>query len=177
MEAKLKALREVEQIYRLSKKWTRNMPDEKRPNFERMADTVFRKAMESDARGATMPVNVRAGRHMHEHDERSARLIERTLKTGEYGPDALHSFQSGRVLQSKRRQHYRKPTRQAGDVRVRHVVQHPAVDIQYPHGHLQGAGFVPSMHETPPLRSLKPAPGQAAPAELPKTDSIKTSYQ
>ena len=38
MEAKLKALKEVEQIYRLSKKWKRNMPDEKRPDFERMAD-------------------------------------------------------------------------------------------------------------------------------------------
>ena len=177
MEAKLKALREVEQIYRLSKKWTRNMPDEKRPNFERMADTVFRKAMESDARGATMPVNVRAGRHMHEHDERSARLIERTLKTGEYGPDALHSFQSGRVLRGKRRTHFARPQVQPADFSVRHLVQQDE-DILYPHGHMQGSGFVPNMHDPTraPLRSLKPAAGRT-PAELPQTDSIKTSYQ
>ena len=123
MEAKLKALKEVEQIYRLSKKWKRNMPDEKRPDFERMADTIFRRAMETPGRDDYMRVNVREGRHMHEHDERSARLIERTLKTGEYGPDALHSFQSGRVLTGRRRRRYPKPVRQPGDVRVRHVVQ------------------------------------------------------
>ena len=177
MEAKLKALKEVEQIYRLSKKWKRNMPDEKRPNFERMADTIFRRAMETPGRDDYMRVNVREGRHMHEHDERSARLIERTLKTGEYGPDALHSFQSGRVLTGRRRRRYPKPVRQPGDVRVRHVVQHVATDIVYPHGHLQGSGFVPSMHEHAPMQSLKPAAGQAAPAELPQTDSIRTSYQ
>ena len=83
MEAKLKALKEVEQIYRLSKKWRRNLPDEKRPDFERMADRVFRQAMEAPARSNHQRVNVRAGKHMHEHDRRSARLIERTLKSGD----------------------------------------------------------------------------------------------
>ena len=178
MEAKLKALKEVEQIYRLSKKWRRNMPDEKRPDFERMADAVFRKAMDSRHRSEYMPVNVRAGKHMHEHDERSARLIERTLKTGEYGPDALHSFQSGRTLMGKRRRRYAKPPRQPADFPVRHVVQHGASDIMYPHGHLQGKGFVPCMHEEPPLKGLKPVSGQAQPpAALPVTDSIQTTYQ
>ena len=48
MEAKLKALKEVEQIYRLSKKWRRNMPDEKRPDFERMADERARQFVPPD---------------------------------------------------------------------------------------------------------------------------------
>ena len=45
MERHIKALKEVEQIYRLSQKWQRNMPDEKRPNFSRMADRAFRRAL------------------------------------------------------------------------------------------------------------------------------------
>ena len=89
MDAKLKALKEVEQIYRLAKKWRRNMPDEKRPDFERMADHVFRKAMAMPHRERAMPVDVRTGAHMHEHDPRSAALIERTLKTGPSYPRPL----------------------------------------------------------------------------------------
>ena len=42
---------------------------------------------------------------------------------------------------------------------------------------MQGSGFVPSMHEHAPMQSLKPTAGQVAPAALPQTDSIKTSYQ
>ena len=176
MDAKLKALKEVEQIYRLAKKWRRNMPDEKRPDFERMADHVFRKAMAMPHRERVMPVDVRAGGHMHEHDPRSAALIERTLKTGDYGPDALTSYTSGRVLAGKRRQQFRRPARQPRDLGVRHVVQ-GTDDLQYPSGHMQGQGFVPSMHDGQLTHTkLRPVRGQSAPTALPTTDSIKTSY-
>ena len=177
MEGKIKALKEVEQIYRLSKKWRRNFPDEKRPNFERMADNVFRKAMDMKGREDYMPVDVRAGAHMHEHDPRSARLIERTLATGDYGPDALSSFQVGRVLPVKKRERFRRPGRQRGDYQVTHRVQHVATDLVYPHGHLQGKGFVPRMHDGQiEHKQLKPVANQAGPEALPTTDSLKTSY-
>ena len=177
MEAKLKALKEVEQIYRLSKKWRRNLPDEKRPDFERMADRVFRQAMEAPARSNHQRVNVRAGKHMHEHDSRSARLIERTLRSGEFGPDALHSYQAGVVQRGRRRVRYPQQKPQPQDFAARHVVQHTDRDLVYPHGHMQGKGFVPSLGEAQvPHKLLKAGPGASAPTELPTTDSIKTTY-
>ena len=45
LEAKLKALREVESIYALAKKWKKLTPDEKPPNWERLADGVLKKAL------------------------------------------------------------------------------------------------------------------------------------
>ena len=141
-----------------------------------MADNVFRKAMDMKSREGYMPVDVRAGAHMHEHDPRSAALIERTLKTGDYGPDALTSYTTGRVLAGKRRQRFERPARQPRDLRVRHVVQ-GTDDLQYPSGHMQGQGFVPRMHDGQLTHTrLRPVRGQSAPAALPSTDSIKTSY-
>ena len=52
-----------------------------------------------------MPLNIRDGKLMHEHDSRTARVIERTLKNGIIHPDVLHSFQSGRSKQPARQDH------------------------------------------------------------------------
>ena len=177
MERHIKALKEVEQIYRMSQKWQRNMPDEKRPNFSRMADRAFRRALSLPVREDRMEVDVRAGKMHHEHDERTARLIERTLKTGAYGPDALSSYREGRVLRERRTYIPERPAPRPTDLFARHIVRHPGQEIEYPVGHMQGAGFVPAMHNSELFhKELKPVAGQSLPRDLPMTDALPGTH-
>ena len=55
LEEKLKAIREVESIYALAKKWQRLTPDEKRPNWERIADAVLQKLVMEGFIGSIPP--------------------------------------------------------------------------------------------------------------------------
>ena len=91
LEQKLSALREVENIYRLSKKWQRLTPDERRPNWEKIADAVLRKALGQPVLTSvhTQALQLDDGAHYHEHDERSARVFRRTLDNGILPPDAI----------------------------------------------------------------------------------------
>ena len=172
LEAKLKAIREVENIYALSKKWQRLTPGEKRPNWERLADAVLKKAMDQPLETPAEPLNVHGGMH-HEHSPRSARVIERTLRNGVVHPDALHAYSCGHVLEG-RPLPWRRPVRPAPeDPPVRHFIQHGATDLHYPSGHLQGFGFVPSQHEVPSHVRLESA--QVKAAEPVPTKSV-TSY-
>ena len=178
MERHIKALKEVEQIYRLSQKWQRNLPGERRPNFSRMADRAFRRAINLPVREDQQRVDVRAGKMHHEHDERTARLIERTLKTGNYGPDALSSYREGRVIREKQQYVAPRARSRVTDLPVVHVIQHPAAELVYPMGHMQGKGFLPSMHEQELFHTqLKPVSGQRLPAELPMTDKLPAAHQ
>ena len=172
LEAKLKAIREVENIYALSKKWQRLTPGEKRPNWERLADAVLKKAMDQPLETPAEPLNVHGGMH-HEHSPRSARVIERSLRNGVVHPDALHAYSCGHVFEGRPLPR-RRPVRPAPeDPPAQHYVQHGATDLHYPSGHLQGFGFVPSQHEVPSHVRLESA--QVKAAEPVPTKSV-TSY-
>ena len=97
LDEKLKAIREVESIYALSKKWQRLTPGEKRPNWERLADAVLKKAMGQPLAGPPEPLNVQDDKMHHEHSPRSARVIERTLRNGVVHPDVLHHYRGDNV--------------------------------------------------------------------------------
>ena len=145
LEEKLKAIREVESIYALSKKWQRLTPDEKRPNWERIADAVLKKALSKPLVEAPKALHVRSGRLHHQHDPDTARVVERTLKNGMIHPDVLRSYGSGRI----EREVAPRPRRlrpRADTPAVQHFVQHGATDLHYPAGHLQGYGFLPREH-------------------------------
>ena len=115
-----------------------------------------------------MPLNIEShdplrvvdgGRH-HEHSPRTARILERTLKNGMVHPDVLLQYHTGAYkphrkgelkfvprrppLARSELKPYREKLRHE-DVRVQHVVQHSG-DLHYPHGHMQGQGFVPKQH-------------------------------
>ena len=89
------AYREARDIMKLSKKWQELMPGEKRPNFERAAQEVIRRALGHRIERNEVPLDIHGG-YMHEHGPREAHLIERYLKSGTVHPDALHSFTNGR---------------------------------------------------------------------------------
>ena len=89
------AYREARDIMKLSKKWQELMPGEKRPNFERAAQEVVRRALGHKVERNEPPLDIHGG-YMHEHAPREAHLIERYLKSGTVHPDALHSFVHGR---------------------------------------------------------------------------------
>ena len=95
LEQKLKALREVETIHALAKKWQRLTPDETRPNWERIADAVLKRAIGQPVAGPPRSLDVREDAMHHEHDRRSAAVIERTLRNGLVHPDVLHAYSSG----------------------------------------------------------------------------------
>ena len=94
--AKRDAYREAQQILKLGDKWQELMPGERKPNFERAAQEILRRALGHAPRPAEEPLDVHGGM-MHQHKPREARLIERTLRSGLVHPDVLHSFQSGIV--------------------------------------------------------------------------------
>ena len=144
LEQKLKYLQEVESIYRLSKK----VLPPKGKTWKQVADQILRKALGAPVVNKTDSINVTKGRQMHLHSPRTARMVERTLKS-EMHPDLLHSYRGDNVSITNRKmqpvRELRMPTADQPD--VMHVVQHGATDVQYPGGHMQGFGFVPRTHE------------------------------
>ena len=162
LDEKLKAIREVESIYALSKKWQRLTPGEKRPNWERLADAVLQKAIGQPLAAPPQPLNVQDDKMHHEHSPRSARVIERTLRNGLVHPDALHAYGSNIVRPDKSFFRPRRPARRATDHAVQHFTQHGGTDLHYPSGHLQGYGFVPSEHEVPSHIQLETVQQKAA---------------
>lgn len=148
LDQKVRYLKEVENIHALAKKvkppagksWS-DVAD------ERMRFIMGQPILEKPAD----PLRIRKGRLHHEHSPRSARIIERTLKTGMLPPDVLHSYHTGRDIKRPKFRfkdiYMPEPRADPEDVRVQHVVQHVASDLHYPHGHMQGEGFVPRQHE------------------------------
>lgn len=176
LEQKLAALREVENIYRLSKKWQRLTPDERRPNWEKIADAILRKALGRpvDTAVHAHSMQLQEGKHYHEHDERSARVFRRTLRNGVLPPDARHSFESGRRTVSAAKRI--RPRRGPADHRARTVIQHGATDLQYPSHHVQGSGFVPSDHEVASHVRLEHRQQTSQPSNVPTADGTRDSY-
>ena len=90
-EEKFAALHEAQRILQLEKKWRRHVPDEKKPDFKRAARVVLQRALGHATVSKEPDMRVHSGL-MHEHDEREARLIERTLRNGTIHPEVLNSF-------------------------------------------------------------------------------------
>ena len=103
-EERDKALKEADSILRLGKKWQRNTPNERRPNFEAAAATILRRTLGSKViSGKKREMQIKPDALQHEHNEREARILERTLKVGTLPRDVLHSFQTGRSESRKQK--------------------------------------------------------------------------
>ena len=157
LEQKLAAMREVQRIYALAQKWRPVMPNQKRPNFEAQADAVLKRAMNAQIVGRAAPLDIRDGKLMHEHDPRTARIIERTLRNGIVHPDVLHSFQSGRIKQPPaypdHRIHELPHDPDLTDFNL--YIQHSDQDLHYPSHFVPGHGFVPRTHVEPSHKELE----------------------
>ena len=162
LRQKLKALKEVENIYRLSKK---ALPPQG-TTWARVADKVLRKALGEPIEEAPESLNITEDKQMHQHSPRTARIVERTLRNGTVHPDVLHSYRDG-TTRGTRKAYFSKPTPTADTPDVIHYVQHGSADLTYPHGHMQGYGFVPSEHATASHVQLE---GSVRPA----TDAVPT---
>jgi hypothetical protein len=172
LEQKMKAMREVQRIYDLSKKWQRPPGHSGRmPNFAAMADSVMKKAMDAQIVGDRLPLDIRDGKLMHEHDSRTARIIERTLRNGVIHPDVLHSFQSGRTklppqgypFGPHRGKLDHDPALPDFDL----FVQHSDQDLHYPSHFVPGEGFQPKTH-------IQDSHVQLAPAASVPTEQVPT---
>ena len=156
LEQKLRYLREVENIYRLGKKT--KAPRGK--SWAQIADARLRHVLGLPIKEeAGQPLTLRPGKMHHEHSPRSARIIERTLKNGHLPPSILQSYRED--VQGTGRFKFRPQVEapRADDFRVQHFVQHGSTDLHYPHGHLQGFGFVPRQHEVNSHVRLQPGSG------------------
>ena len=94
-EEKHKAYEEAQSIIALGKKWQQLVPGEKRPNFEKAAAMVLRRALGHKTSSNRTNLQIHNGL-MHEHEPAEARLIERTLQSGMFHPDVLHSYRDDR---------------------------------------------------------------------------------
>ena len=92
LEQKLRYLREIENIHRLSKK----VLPPAGTTWARIADKHLQRALGMPIAEPRTQFDVKPGMHMHQHDPRTARVVERTLRNGLIHPDALHSFVHGR---------------------------------------------------------------------------------
>jgi hypothetical protein len=143
LEQKLRYLKEVENIYRLSKK-TR---PPKGKSWASIADSRLRHVMRLPIReSAGQTLTVRPGKRHHEHSPRSARILERTLKNGVVPPGILHSYREGVGTGGRIKDRPEPEPLRQDELPVQHFVQHSDSDLPYPHGHLQGFGFVPREH-------------------------------
>ena len=94
-EQKQKAYQEAQNILELGRKWQQLIPGEKRPNFERAAAEVIRRALGHKTANNRQTLDI-TNQLMHEHGANEARLVERTLKSNIVHPDVLHSFRDNR---------------------------------------------------------------------------------
>ena len=166
------AYREARDILKLGQKWQELMPGEKRPNFERAARSILKRALGHRVERNEEALDVHNG-HMHEHQPREAHLVERYLKNGTVHPDALHSFVHGRT---------RAPPRVAARPPVPDIDDLPDFDVfvqdlhrdqTYPaHYHPARQEFAPGhsdAHETMAPRTVK--------SSVPEGAVLPSSYE
>ena len=169
LEQKLRYLKEVENIYRLSKKV---LPPAGK-TWNQIADQVLQKALGAPVRPGRQQMQLRPGRMHHLQSADSARVIERTLRNGVLHPDILHTYRGDNVQTVRERPLHLVPdVRMTADTPdVQHYVQHGGTEVHYPEGHLQGYGFVPRTHITASHVPLEAAGGPDA-----VVPSTTTSY-
>ena len=160
------AYREAQDIMKLSEKWQELMPGEKRPNFERAAQEVIRRALGHKVERNEAPLDIHGG-YMHEHGAREAHLIERYLKSGTVHPDALHSFVQGRE-RLPQPEPSGPPHDDLDDLPDFDLyVQNLHEDLTYPGHYNPSTGeFLDSQHEPPVAQELRSAaePGTRLPS-------------
>ena len=144
LDQKIRYLREIENIHRLSKK----VLPPKGKTWAQIADQHLHRALGLPIAAAPVSLNVRQGRMHHLHSPRTARVVERTLKNGILHPDLLHHYRGDNVqtVNDSKPFVYNAPQPKLDTPDVIHYVQH-GTDLGYPQGHLQGFGFVPMSHE------------------------------
>jgi len=168
---KTDAYREAQHILRLADKWQELMPGERKPNFQRAAQEVLKRALGHTTRRNEEALDIHGGM-MHEHKPREARLIERMLRAGVVHPDVLHSFQHGIVT--------RAPSRPKGDpgppphdpeLPDFEVFVHDAAQTIVPASHYEPAQdrYHPAEHEPDSHVPPSPAPKQPEQARLPSS--------
>lgn len=167
------AYHEAKHILRLDGKWQQLMPGTRKPNFKRAAREILRRALGHKVRRNDTPLNLHGGL-MHEHDEREAHLLERTLKSGHHDPSILHSFQLGSA-ESRQEQGQQPPTRveydHDPDLPDFEVYMHdPSTTIDYPSYYEPGTGVYHS--------SVHPPPEHAEiPMKAPPATRLSTKYE
>ena len=90
LDEKLRYLKEIESIHRLSKK----VLPPAGTTWARIADKHLKRALGMQIEEPAEALNMRRGRQMHQHSPRTARVIERTLRNGVIHPDVLHSYRN-----------------------------------------------------------------------------------
>jgi len=146
-------LKEIQRIGQLARTWQRNIPDEQRPAFEqaqlRLIDEYIRKG-ERARRKPQEPIEI-TNRLMHEHDARSARILDRTLRNGIVPHAAALSFRDGSREEKLDEPHWRRvvpPLEQRAHLPTVDVfLQHNEDQHDVSHFNSNTQAFVPSMEE------------------------------
>jgi len=141
---KVAAYREAQNILALGQKWQRLTPGEKRPNFERSAKYILRRAVghKMVERHTHRAMHVHNGL-MHQHEPREARRIERYLRSGIVHPDVLHSFRQGARPKAAAAAQYRGEPLRPDDPDVEHIVADNSEDVHYPtHMNTRSGAFI-----------------------------------
>ena len=90
-------LKEIQRLGQVARTWRRNLPDEKRPDWELAKLKLIHKYLrEPKRRVPEPPLRIHNGLY-NEHAAREARLIDRTLRNGTMHADLTHSFRDDRV--------------------------------------------------------------------------------
>ena len=156
------AILEARRILKLGQKWQELMPNDKRPNFERAAREILKRAMSHRVERNEEPLDIRSDALMHEQNPREAQLTERWLRSGTVHADALHSFQSGRERAPIPEPRQVPPdTNGLTDFEV--YVRQSHTDQTYPgHFHTGKGTFLPAGHSAiPQSQNLRGPPAGA----------------
>ena len=90
-------LKEIQRLGQLARTWQRNLPDEPRPAFEQAQLKLIDRYVQRGERARYPkqdPIEIHSGL-MHEHEARSARVLDRTLRNGIMPHAAAQSFRDG----------------------------------------------------------------------------------
>ena len=105
-------LKEIQRLGQLARTWRRNLPDEQRPAFEQAQLKLIDQYVRQGQRARPVPqepIEIHNGL-MHEHDARSARVLDRTLRNGMVPHAVGLSFRDGSREEKIDEPHWRRPT-------------------------------------------------------------------
>ena len=103
-------LKEIQRLGQLARTWQRNLPDEPRPAFEQAQLKLIDRYVQRGERARYPkqdPIEIHNGL-MHEHESRSARVLDRTLRNGIMPHAAAQSFRDGSREEKIDEPHWRR---------------------------------------------------------------------